>query len=144
MRQSKNQDPRASARSQRQLRVGEELRHALARILAQGGFRDPVLADSDITVTEVRVSPDLKNATAFVVPLGGAGLEGLVAALNRARGYFRSRLGREIQLRHTPQIEFAADRSFDASDHIESLLRRPKVQRDLAKDDPGELDTATD
>ena len=131
-----NQDIGISARrgkapSHRQLRVGEELRHALSRILARGELRDPSLADLNLTVTEVRLSPDLKNATAFVVPLGGGGLEAAVAALNRAGGFFRSRLAREVALRHAPRVAFAPDRSFDEARRVDEILERPRVRRDL-------------
>ncbi len=129
---------RDKAPSQRQLRVGEELRHALSRILSRGELRDPALAGYNLTVTEVRVSPDLMSATAFVVPLGGGGLEPAVAALNRAAGFFRSRLAREVRLRNTPRIAFAADRSFDQGARIDEILSRPRVRRDLAGDaEPG-------
>ena len=104
----------------------------LARLLARGDLRDPMLADQALTVTEVRVSPDLKNATAFVVPLGGAGLEDRVAALNRAAGFLRGQLGREMTLRHVPRLAFAADRSFDEAGRVEAILARPSVRRDLA------------
>ncbi|MFQ5774109.1 MAG: 30S ribosome-binding factor RbfA [Kiloniellaceae bacterium] len=117
--------------SQRQLRVGEELRHALARILSGGELRDPALADLMLTVTEVRVGPDLKNATAFVVPLGGGGLDEAVAALNRAAGFFRAQLAREMALRYVPRVAFAADRSFDEAGRINEILARPRVRRDL-------------
>ncbi len=132
-----NQDIGTSARrdkapSHRQLRVGEELRHALSRILVRGELRDPALADLNLTVTEVRVSPDLKNATAFVVPLGGSGLDAAVAALNRAGGFFRSRLAQEVALRHAPRVVFAPDRSFDEARRVDEILKRPRVQRDLA------------
>lgn len=118
--------------SQRQLRVGEALRHALARIVASGELRDPALSALTLTVTEVRVSPDLKNATAFIVPLGGEGLDEAVAALNRAGGYFRSQLAHEVVLRHVPRVTFVADRSFDQAERIDGLLRRPHVRQDLA------------
>ncbi len=132
-----NQDIGTSARrdkapSHRQLRVGEELRHALSRILARGELRDPALADLNLTVTEVRVSPDLRSATAFVVPLGGGGLEAAVVALNHAGGFFRSRLAQEVALRHAPRIAFAPDRSFDEARRIDEILERPRVRRDLA------------
>jgi len=122
---------RGRTASQRQLRVGEEVRHALARILARGELSDPALHDIALTVTEVRVSPDLRNAKAFVVPLGGAGMPAVVKALNRASGYFRGQLGREINLRYTPRLDFEADVSFDEAQHIDALLHRPKVQRDI-------------
>lgn len=134
-----NQDIGISARrgkapSHRQLRVGEELRHALSRILARGELRDPSLVDLNLTVTEVRLSPDLKNATAFVVPLGGGGLEAAVAALNRAGGFFRSRLAKEVALRHAPRVAFAPDRSFDEARKVDEILERPRVRRDLTAD----------
>ena len=119
--------------SQRQLRVGEELRHVLARILARGELRDPALAEQTLTVTEVRVSPDLKNATAFVVPLGGRGLEDSIAALNKAANFLRGQVGREMTLRHVPRLEFLADRSFDEASRVERILSRPSVRRDLSE-----------
>ncbi len=121
----------AKAPSQRQLRVGEELRHALARIFAAAPWRDPELIDLNVTVTEVRVSPDLKNATAFVVPLGGANLQGTVAALNRAAAFLRRELGREIELRYTPRLSFEPDLSFDEAARVRAILERPSVRRDL-------------
>ena len=128
----------SKAASQRQLRVGEELRHGLARVLARGGFRDPALSSLNVTVTEVRMSPDLKNATAFVVPLGGAGLEEAVAALNRAAGLFRTQVAREVRLRHAPRISFEADRSFDNAYKMSEILARPRVRRDLSGEDGGD------
>lgn len=122
---------RAAGPSQRQLRVGEELRHLLAQILAHGDLRDPALADLTLTVTEVRVSPDLKNATAFVVPLGGGGLDAAVAALNHAAGFFRRRLADQLELRYVPSVTFVADRSFDAADRVEEILAHPRVRRDI-------------
>ncbi|MDX1401700.1 MAG: 30S ribosome-binding factor RbfA [Kiloniellales bacterium] len=126
--------------SQRQLRVGEEIRHALSRILARRDFRDPYLAAANLTVTEVRVSPDLKNATAFVVPLGGEGVDAVADALNKAKSYLRGQLGREVSLRYTPQITFKGDFSFDEATHINSLLKRPNVRRDLASAKNDETD----
>ena len=120
------------------MRVGEEMRHVLARLLARGDLRDPALAGQALTVTEVRVSPDLKNATAFVVPLGGAGMEDRVAALNRAAGFLRGQLGREMTLRHVPRLAFAADRSFDQAGRVEAILARPSVRRDLARAPDGD------
>lgn len=120
-----------AARSQRQLRVGEELRHALSQVLARGELRDPHLVDISLTVTEVRVSPDLKSATAFVVPLGGGDLEAIVAALNHAASFLRGQLGHEVQLRFTPRLSFQADRSFDEAAHINEILHHPKVIRDV-------------
>jgi ribosome-binding factor A len=120
-------------RSQRQLRVGEELRHALARVLSRGELRDPHLADVSLTVTEVRVSPDLKNATAFVVPLGGGDLDPIIAALNHASSFLRGQLGHEVTLRYTPRLTFQPDRSFDEAAHINEILHHPRVMRDVAE-----------
>ena len=123
---------RSKPPSQRQLRVGEEVRHALVRILGRGDLHDPVLSAASVTVTQVEVSPDLQNATALIVPLGGSGAAEIVAALNRATGYLRGQLGREINLRYTPRLGFEADHSFDQAAGIERLLRSPRVSRDLA------------
>ena len=102
--------------SQRQLRVGEELRHALARLIERGVLRDPALVGRSITVSEVRVSPDLKNATAFVTPLA-------VKALNRAAAHLRGLVAGEVRLRHAPRIAFLLDTSFDNASRIERALK---------------------
>ena len=117
--------------SQRQLRVGEELRHALARILRDGECRDPVLEDASITVTEVRISPDLRNATAFVMPLAGTRAIEVVASLERSATFLKGLVAREVQLRNTPNLVFALDDSFDRAARISTLLTRPEVARDL-------------
>ncbi len=122
---------RSRSPSQRQLRVGEELRHQLVQILAHADFNDPDLAEANVTVTQVQVSPDLKNATVFVIPLGGGKMVETVAALNRAAGYLRGQLGRAVTLRYTPRLGFAPDRSFENADRIERLLQAPRVRRDL-------------
>ena len=126
--------------SQRQLRVGEELRHALSRLLQRGALRDPALQEATVTVTEVRMSPDLKNATAFVMPLGGRRASEIIEGLTRSAGYLRGQLAREVPLRHTPGLVFALDTSFDHASRINELLHRPEVERDLARpgDDGGE------
>jgi ribosome-binding factor A len=126
-RERRNREP-----SQRQLRVGEELRHALARILQRGELRDPALQDVAVTVTEVRLSPDLKNATAFVMPLGGRHRDDVIAGLTRSAGYLRSQIAREVPLRFTPGLAFTLDLSFDHAHRINELLHRPEVERDLA------------
>ena len=117
--------------SQRQLRVGEELRHLLAELLERGDMRDPDLRGASITVTAVDVSPDLRNATAFVMPLGGQNEERLLAAMRRAAPWFRARVGERAGLRYAPEIRFEIDRTFDEADRIGSLLRRPDVARDI-------------
>jgi len=125
----------AKAPSQRQLRVGEELRHAVAWILERGEIRDPGLGGQPVTVTEVRVSPDLRYATAYVMPLGGVATESVVAALNRAAPFIRRRIGKAVKLRYLPALTFVADSSFDEAAHIDALLRDPAVARDLGADD---------
>ena len=121
--------------TQRQLRVGEEIRHALARLLAEENFRDPVLRDVSITVSEVLPGRDLKSAKAFVYPLGGRSADEVAAALNRAAPFLRGRLGRTIRLKFTPQLVFHADRSYDSASAIDALLNEDRVARDLA-DEP--------
>ena len=117
--------------SQRQLRVGEELRHLLAALIERGDMRDPDLRGASITVTAVDVSPDLRNATAFVMPLGGQDEQRLLAAMRRAAPWFRAQVGERAGLRYAPELRFEIDRSFDEADRIGSLLRRPNVARDL-------------
>lgn len=130
---------RAKAPSQRQLQVGEELRHILAQVLDRAELHDPAVQNTPITVTEVRASPDLKSATAFVVPLGGdaGGTDRVLEGLNRAAPYLRRILAAKVRLRHTPRIKFLADRSFDEARHIEGLLRDPAVARDLEWEEDG-------
>ena len=137
---------RSKPPSQRQLRVGEEVRHALVRILGRGDLHDPLLSAASLTVTQVEVSPDLQNATAFVVPLGGCQMDEVVRALNRAAGFLRGQLGREVHLRYTPRLGFAADQSFDRADEVERLLHSPRVRRDLeqAGEDSEEREEAAD
>jgi ribosome-binding factor A len=117
--------------SQRRLRVGEEVRHALARVLQEGECRDPVLESASITVTEVRMSPDLRNATAFVMPLAGTNANEILAALKHCAGFLKGLIGRQLALRNTPNLVFALDDSFDQAERIHRLLSRPEVARDL-------------
>lgn len=117
--------------TQRQLRVGEELRHIIAALVERGGFRDPDLQGRGITITEVRVSPDLRNATVFLVPLGGGDPAPILAGLKRAKSYLRHEIGQAIQLRCVPELWFQADISFDEATRIDDLLRSPEVRRDL-------------
>jgi ribosome-binding factor A len=127
---------------QRQLRVGEELRHVLAECLGRGDFRDPELAGRTVTVTEVRISPDLKNATAFVLPLGGEHAPEVLAALRRSAAYLRGIVAHRLQLRHAPQLAFELDVTFDYAHKIGTLLNRPDVQQDLEPRDPAPPDGA--
>ncbi len=121
--------------SQRQLRAGELVRHALVEVLQRETLRDPALEGVSITVSEVRVSPDLKQASVFAAPLGGQSQEETVAALNRVAPYLRSQLGKKIELKYTPQLKFLSDDTFDEARKIDALLSRPEVARDLK---PGE------
>lgn len=120
-------------RSQRQLRVGEAIRHALAGVLQRGDFHWPegMVPPAAVTVSEVRVSPDLRNATAYVMPLGGGGMEEMVRALNESVGFFRHAIAREVQLRFVPKLNFTADTSFDYANKIEALLQSPAVAKDV-------------
>ena len=140
---------RGKAPSQRQLRVGEVIRHALALLLERGILRDPGLSGVSVTVTEVSMSPDLRAATAYVTPLGGGDIDGVLAALNRAAPFLRGQVARQVRLRSMPKLLFEADGSFDYAARIGSLLDRPAVARDLEYDDtaaahpaPGEDDGA--
>lgn len=124
----------ARAPSQRQLRAGELLRHALVDILRRDELRDPALAGVSITVSEVRASPDLRNATVYCTPLGVSEMSAKqtkIDALNRCARYLRGQLGREIELRFTPMLDFRLDESFEEARHIDDLLRRDDVKRDL-------------
>ena len=123
----------SKAASQRQLRVGEELRHALAAVMGRGEFQDPRLRDQVITVTEVKVSPDLKQASAYVLPLGGFEAGPTVDALNHAAGFLRGQVARMVKLRHTPRLVFVIDRSFETAERMETLFSHPKVRRDLER-----------
>ena len=120
---------------QRQLRVGEELRHALAQLLRPGELHDPDLYDANVTVTEVQVSPDLRNATAFVMPLGGANAADTISALRRTAPYLKGRIARTVQLRLVPNLSFALDSAFDNAERIATVLHSEAVRRDLGEQD---------
>jgi ribosome-binding factor A len=117
---------------QRPLRVGEELRHALARLFERGELRDPDLSDVAVTVTEVRVSPDLRRATAFVMPLGGLRQAEVMAALRRSAPYLRRAIARTVTLRLVPDLAFELDTAFDHASSVNAVLHQPEVERDLA------------
>ena len=121
----------------RPLRVGEALRHALAEIFARGELRDPDLAGATLTVTEVRVSPDLRNATAFVMPLAGAHAAEVMSALRRSAPYLRRAVAQAVKLRYAPDLAFALDTAFDHARRIDALLHQPAVERDLHADNAG-------
>ena len=121
--------------SQRQLRVGEMLRHALAQILVRGEIRDPDLEGVSVTVTQVKPSPDMRHATVFVEPLGGKKAKEIVAALNRHKSFLRGEMGHMIDLKFTPDLRFIEDESFSEAQKIEDILKSDRVQRDLKSDD---------
>ncbi len=126
--------------SQRQLRVGEELRHVLAGVFKRGTLRDPDLAGVSVTVSEVRISPDLRNATIFVMPLGGDDQDVVVEALGRAAPFLRGEIARSVELRSVPKLSFKADITFEQASLIDNLLSDPAVARDLVRDDDAEED----
>ena len=128
----------ASGSSQRMLRVGEVVRHVVADVLSRGMIQDPVLDGHVITVPEVRMSPDLKLATVFVMPLGGKDMQPVLAALEKHKKAVRTELAHKVNLRFAPDVRFKADESFEKSSRIDALLASPEVRRDLAV--PGDDD----
>jgi len=119
--------------SQRQLRVGELIRHALAEMLTRGEIYDDVLASHLVTIPEVRMSPDLRLASIYVMPLGGKDVKPVLAALERNKKYIRGEIAHQVNLKFAPDIRFMADESFDEADRIERLLASEKVRKDLDK-----------
>lgn len=126
--------------SQRQLRVGELIRRTLSDVLMRGDVHDPDLNRLSITVGEVRTSPDLRVATAYVLPLGGGDAEGALAALRRNRAELRRQVSRDLTLKFSPELRFAVDDTFDRMDRTRELFQRPEVRRDVdaAADDTGD------
>jgi ribosome-binding factor A len=122
-----------SGPSQRQLRVGELIRHALAEMLSRGEIYDPILASHVVTIPEVRLSPDLRLATIYIMPLGGKDVKEVLAALERHKKYIRGEIAHEVNLKFAPDIRFMADETFDEADRIDELLRSAKVAQDLKK-----------
>jgi len=122
--------------SQRQLRVGELIRHAIAEMLSRGEVHDPVIEEHMITIPEVAMTPDLRLATIYVMPLGGRDAKPVIEALERNKKFLRGEIARRINLKFAPDIRFRFDERFDEAERIEKILRTPQVQRDLAaKDD---------
>ena len=124
--------------TQRQLRAGELVRHALVEILREEDVTDAALEGVSVTVTEVRVSPDLRHAVVFVEPLGGTHAPAVVEALNRHSKFLRGRLGRSIDMRFTPDLKFLHDESFNEAARMNRLFEDPKVRRDLTPDAPSD------
>ena len=118
--------------SQRQLRVGEMLRHALAEVLRENEIRDSELDGVSVTITQVKPSPDMRYATVFCEPLGGQNAKAIVAALNRHKGFLRGEMGHRIAIKFTPDLRFVEDESFAEAQKIETILKSPEVQRDLS------------
>ena len=132
---AQNRFPGGSGPSQRQLRVGELIRRTLSEVLQRGEVHSDVLRSMSITVGEVRVSPDLRIATAFVLPLGGRGSADALAALNRAKGELRHHVAKAVKLKFAPELRFMIDETFDRMDRTRELLSDERVQRDIAKSD---------
>jgi ribosome-binding factor A len=128
---SKHHSGPKSAPSQRQLRVAELIRHALSEMLTRGEIHDEVLTSHVVTVPEVRMTPDLKLATIYVVPLGGKDVEPVLAALSRHKRFIRGELAHAVNLKFAPDIRFMKDESFDEASRIDQLLHSPKVRRDI-------------
>ena len=151
---SRNRSPRGGTRSrhdrrdmgpsQRQLRVGEMLRHSLAQILARNDIADPHLSGVSVTITQVKPSPDMRYATVYCEPLGGQNAKEIVAALNRHKGFLRGEMGHMIAIKFTPDLRFVEDESFAEAEKIETILKSDRVSRDLAAPEGDDGDTETD
>src|SRR5689334_7504564 len=133
-----HRDHSPSGPSQRQLRVGELIRHALAEMLSRGEIHDPIIEGHMITVTEVRMTADLRLATVYVMPLGGKDEKEVVAALERNKRFLRGEIAHRVNLKFAPEIRFRADERFDEAERIEKILRTPEVRRDLKATDEDE------
>ncbi|MEA2978128.1 MAG: ribosome-binding factor [Alphaproteobacteria bacterium] len=138
MRGKKSKHDTGHGPSQRALRAGELVRHALAEILSRGDVHDPVLEGHLVTVPEARMSPDLRMASIYVMPLGGKDAKDVLAALERHKKYLRGEIAKRVNLKFAPDIRFLLDDRFDEAERIEKLLRRPEVQRDLKSDNNDE------
>ena len=125
----------AAGGSQRQLRVGELVRHAIAQLLVRGDIHDPVIEGHLITIPEVRMSPDLRLATVYVIPLAGRDAEQVIAALDRNKKFLRGEVSHAVNLKFAPDLRFHIDDRFEEAERIDKLLRSPQVARDLEKDD---------
>jgi ribosome-binding factor A len=132
-RNSRAGDAHPAGPSQRQLRVGELVRHKLAEMLSRGEIHDDVLAVHVISVPEVRMSPDLRLATVYVMPLGGKDVQPVIAALDRNKRYIRGEVGRALNLKFAPDLRFRFDETFDEGARIDALLDSPAVKRDIGR-----------
>ena len=125
----------AEGRSVRLLRVGEQFRHIMSELLARGNVHDEVLTSHSVSITEVRMSPDLRHATVFIKPLLGANEEAVLKALRTNTAFFQKEVASRIQMKYAAKLKFLADDSFDEASHIEKLLAAPKVAQDLVGED---------
>ena len=135
-----SRDKGARAPSQRQLKVGELVRHALAEIFSRGEVLDAVIERHSLTVPEVRMSPDLKVATCYVMPLGGGEAGAVVKHLEQHKRFLRGEVAKRVSLRYMPELRFREDTSFEASSRIDALLASPEVARDVARDIAPDVD----
>jgi len=133
-RNHRDNNPGPAGPSQRALRAGELVRHAIAEVLQRGDVHDPVLAGHLITIPEVRMSPDLRQATVYVMPLGGKDTKEVLDALERNKKFLRTEVAHRVNLKFAPEIRFRFDDRFDEAERIEKLLRTPAVKRDLEQD----------
>lgn len=141
---SKVTSPHVKGPTQRQLQAGELIRHALVEIIQREDLRDPAVHGVSITISEVRTSPDLKHAHVFVSPLGKGDPQSVADGLNRCAGFLRGRLGREVDLRFTPELHFLPDVSFAEASHINEILQSDQVRRDLAAQEAKDAKDAED
>jgi ribosome-binding factor A len=135
---AKHSDTGTEGRSVRLLRVGEQFRHILSELLARGEVHDDVLNSHSVSVTEVRMSPDLRHATAFIKPLLGANEEKVLKALRTNTAFFQKEVASRVSMKYAAKLKFLADDSFDQATHIEGLLAQPKVQQDLTDNADGD------
>lgn len=131
---AKYNDTSPEGRSVRLLRVGEQVRHILSELLTRGEVHNAVLTSHSVSVTEVRMSPDLRHATVFVKPLLGANEADVLKALKTNTAFFQKEVAKRVQMKYAAKLKFLADESFDTAEHIESLLSNPKVAQDLSKE----------
>jgi ribosome-binding factor A len=137
-RKKSHRDTSTPGGSQRQLRVGELVRHAMAELLARGEVHDPVIEGHLITVPEVRMTADLRLATIYIMPLAGRDADEVLAALERNKKFLRGEIAHRINLKFAPDIRFRVDERFAEAERIDKLLRSPEVKRDLTKDESGD------
>jgi ribosome-binding factor A len=130
---AQNRTPRRPGASQRMLRVGELVRHAIVEVFTQEGVHDPVLEAHMLTFPEVKMTPDLRQATVYVMPLGGRDANVVIAALNKNKRWIRGAFAKRIEMRYIPELHFRIDDRFDEADRIDKLLRSPDVARDLKR-----------